>query len=221
MQLDYEKEIKKNILPVFAGIWVTSCSRYFILTLLHKFTSAGIDAYYIDTDSLKYKPCHKAEQIIKHVNASVYRHRKKKGLRSEFYAGLGELDEDYTHKDGTPAVVDFKMLGAKRYITALDGEVHATVAGMPKASISHLGSSTTEILDAFSRVGYHLTPTESGKLTTDYTDTPYSADIDGEVMHELSGVALYEIPFSLSLKKEYSEHLDEIQQQFKREDTLL
>ena len=219
--LDYDKEIKKSIIPVFVGLWITSNSRYTILTLLHKLTSAGIECYYIDTDSIKYKPSHKAEQIIKHVNAAAYRHRKNRGLRSEFYAGLGELDEDYTHKDGSPAVVDFKMLGAKRYITALDGEVHATVAGMPKASINNLGSNTTEIMDAFSRVGYHLTPSESGKLTTDYTDTPYSAMIDGEMMHELSGVALYEIPFSLSLKKEYSEHLDEIQQQFKREETLL
>ena len=221
VQLDYEKEIKKSILPVFAGIWCTSNSRFTILSLLHKLTSAGVKCYYIDTDSIKYEPCHKAEQIIKHANAASYRHRKNKKLRSEFYTGLGELDEDYTHDDGTPAVVDFKMLGAKRYITALDGEVHATVAGMPKASVKNLGSSTTEIMDKFSRVGYHLEPSESGKLTTDYTDFPYSADILGEEMHELSGVALYEIPFTLSLKKEYSDHLDEIQNEYKREEALL
>ena len=92
---------------------------------------------------------------------------------------------------------------------------------MPKASISHLGDTPEEILNSFSRVGYHLTPLESGKLTTDYTDFPYSAEIDGEMMHELSGVALYEIPFSMSLKEEYCNHLDELQDILNREEGLL
>lgn len=218
---DYDKEIKKNILPIFAGIWCTSNSRYSILTLLKKLTDAGIKAYYIDTDSIKYEPSHKAEQIIKHMNITMYRRRRNRKLRSDFFKGLGELDEDYKHDDGSPAVVDFKMLGAKRYITSYDGKVHATVAGMPKASISHLGDTPEEILNSFSRVGYHLTPLESGKLTTDYTDFPYSAEIDGEMMHELSGVALYEIPFSMSLKEEYCNHLDELQDILNREEGLL
>ena len=219
--VDYEKEIKKSILPIFAGIWCTSNSRYSILSLMKKLTDAGVSCFYVDTDSIKYAPCHKAEQIIKHMNTTMYRHRMKRKLRSDYYTGFGELDEDYKHEDGTPAVVDFKMLGAKRYITALDGHVKATVAGMPKSSIDCLGETPEEILNSFSRVGYHLTPSESGKLTTDYTEYPYSAEIDGEMMHELSGVALYEIPFSLNLKKEYVEHLDEIQAKFNREEGLL
>ena len=219
--MEYEKEINKNILPVFCGIWTTSNSRFTILTLLKKLTDAGVKCFYIDTDCLKYEPCHKAEQIIKHMNITMYRHRMKRKLRSDYFKGLGELDEDYKHDDGTPAIVEFKMLGSKRYIISLDGHIKSTIAGMPKQSINALGKTPEEILDSFSRVGYHLTPSESGKLTTDYSEYPYSAEIDGEIMSELSGVAIYEIPFSLTLKQEYSDYLDELQQRFKREEGLL
>ena len=92
---------------------------------------------------------------------------------------------------------------------------------MPKASVYQLGKTPEEVIKAFKMTGYKLTPEESGKLTTQYTDEPYSYDIDGEVMTELSGVALYEIPFTLNTKAEYLQHVTQLQYELEREEALL
>lgn len=219
-ELDYDKEISKAITSPFYGIWCTAAARYELTSLLFKLTKAGVECYYCDTDSIKYRPCHKAEQIFKHYNASIARHRKKRGLRSDLFNGLGEFDKEgfRKHEDGTKewVVVKFKMLGSKRYIYTIDDKTYATVAGMPKASVDQLGKSTEEIFAAFNVYGYHLTPEQSDKLTAAYTDDEYSAVIDGELMTELSGVALYEIPFTLNIKDEYRNHIKRLQQQHDR-----
>lgn len=219
--LDYEKEMHKAILSPFWGIWTTSAARRELCYIIHKLTEAGCPVYYGDTDSCKHKPSHKAEQIFKHYNASIYRHRKNRKLRSAFFDGLGEFDNEIVDDNGKPVAVPFKMLGSKRYIFIHNGKVYATVAGMPKASINQIGTTPDEILKQFNRTGFRLTPEESGKLTTSYTDEEYSANIDGEIMTELSGVALYKIPFKITLTEEYLSHIDSLQERFNREDKFL
>lgn len=222
VKVDYNEEIKKSILSPFWGIYVTSHARKTLLELVFKLTKAGCTVYYCDTDSMKYKPSHKAEQIIKHYNTSIYRHRKNRHIRSEFTKGLGELDKECVDKKtGEHVATPFKMLGAKRYLYIFNGKIKATVAGMPKASINQIGGTPEEIMQKFNVTGYELTPEQSGKLTTSYTDEPYSYNIDGEIMTELSGVALYEIPFTLSLSKEYAAYLNELQTINEREEKYL
>lgn len=219
--LDYSKEVYKAILSPFWGIWVTSGARRELLYIIHKLTEAGCVAYYGDTDSCKHKPSHKAEQIFKHYNASIYRHRKNRKLRSAFFDGLGEFDNEIVDDNGKPVAVPFKMLGAKRYIYVEGDKIKATVAGMPKAAIKQVGETPEEVLKRFTRVGFRLTPEESGKLTTSYTDEEYSAYINGELMTELSGVALYQIPFKITLKEDYIQHITQLQERFNREDKFL
>lgn len=201
--LEYEKEAKKLITAPQWGIYVTSAARFEILTLLHRLVSAGVTVYYIDTDSIKCKASHKARKIVQHYNNSIKRHRHNRKLRSEFFSDLGELDKECKGK-----TVPFKYLGAKRYIYYYNGEIKATVAGMPKASVKQLGRSWQEVLKQFTSYGYRLDPELSGKITTSYTDEPYDVDIDGETMHELSGVALYSIPFTLNLTEDYKAHIE-------------
>lgn len=220
--LKYEEEAKKLILSPFWGIYTTSHARNVLLKLVYKLTKAGVTVLYCDTDSCKYIPSHKAEQIFKHYNASMYRHRKNRKQRSEYMATLGDFDRELVDKKtGEHLTVPFKMLGAKRYCFILKDKVYATVAGMPKASIYQLGDTPEDILRKFSPAGYHLTPEESGKLTASYTDHEYEAEVQGELMHELSGVALYQIPFKLSLSKEYAAYLKHIQLIDDREEGLL
>lgn len=213
--VDYDKEIRKAILSPFWGIWVTAGARYELLSIVYKLTRAGVAVYYGDTDSCKHKPSHKAEQIFKHYNASIARHRKNRKLRSDFFAGLGEFDKEL------PEAVPFKMLRSKCYIYIYDNKVYATIAGMPKASINQVGKTPEDVLLKFNSTGFRLTPEESGKLTTQYTDQEYSAVVDGEVMTELSGVALYKIPFTVTITSEYKAHVYELQQRFNREDAYL
>lgn len=214
--VDYDKEIRKAITSPFWGIYVTSAARLELCTIIYKLTKAGVPCYYGDTDSSKYKPCHKAEQIFKHYNHSIYRHRKNRKLRSQYFDGLGEFSNECKGQ-----AVPFKTLGAKRYIYIYENKIYATVAGMPKASVYQIGKTPEEVLQRFNMCGYHLTADQSGKLTTQYTNEEYSAVIDGETMTELSGVALYKIPFTLNITSEYTAHVTELQEEYKREVTHL
>ena len=213
--IDYEKEILKSILSPYWGIWVTAGARYEVCSMIYKLSKVTT-VYYCDTDSIKFKPCHKAKQIFKHYNNSIYRHRNNRKLRSEFFEGLGEFDQECKGE-----VVKFKMLGAKRYIYVWRGKAYATIAGMPKSSINEIGEDPEDILRSFNIEGFKLTPDQSGKLTTSYTDEEYSYEIDGEIMHELSGVALYEIPFTLSLTEEFIAHITMLQEEAETENKYI
>lgn len=207
--VDFEKERDKQLLCPFHGIWVTAAARYELLYILYKLTKAGCIVYYMDTDSDKYKPSHKAELIFRRYNAAIRRHRKNRGLRAPEFSDLGEFDIELADKEGRPLAVPFKCLGAKRYLYADGDHIVATVAGMPKMSIKALGSTQEEIFDSFSICGFSLTPEDSNKLTTRYCDDYSNALIDGVLMEEKSSVALYQIPFKVTIKDEYKAFIAE------------
>lgn len=212
----YDKEIEKLFMLPQWGIWVTSQSRYTLLMTLYKLTRAGVHCIYADTDSLKYLPSHRAEQIFKHYNNSIRRRLHNRGLRDDNFNDLGMFDiEVKDKKTGRPIAVRFKTLGAKRYIYEKAGKVIATVSGMPKTSINRLGESVDEIFQNFNYYGYSLKPEISGKLTTHYRDEPHEALVGFpfEKMYELSSVALYQIPFTMTLGGEYISYFKEQQTQ--------
>lgn len=212
---DYYEEIQKLVLLPQWGIWITSAARYELLTMLWKLTSAGVIVYYMDTDSLKYKPSHKAEQIFKHYNNKIRRQLHNRKLRNTNFHDLGMFDIEIKDPEGRPLPVRFKTLGAKRYIyyDPIKEKIQATVAGMPKVSINALGSTPDAIFKAFNVYGYQLKPEMSGKLTTRYRDEPHDAIIgkgkERDYMHEESSVALFDIPFTLTLSDEYIELIEE------------
>lgn len=204
-----EEARKQNLLPQW-GIWVTSAARYELLTMLYRLTKAGVEVVYMDTDSIKYVPSHKAEQIFKHYNNTIRKHLHNRKLRNVAFSDLGFFDREEKGK-----TVRFKTLGAKRYIYESGGKVKATVAGMPKISINNLGQTTDEIFANFTSFGYVLKPDVSGKLTTRYRDSAHSAIIGrlpyGVEMREESSVALYQIPFTLKIKDDYINYCEELQ----------
>ena len=206
-QPDFDKEREKQLLLPQMGIWVTAAARYEILTTLYKLVKAGVTVYYIDTDSIKHAPSHKAEDIFKHYNRRISKRRKKRGLRNPNFDGLGEYDPECRG-----AAVRFKTLGAKRYIYEYNGTVKATVAGMPKASIKRIGENNDAIFDNFSLSGFALDPEQSSKLTTRYNDEYSCAYINGELMEEQSSVALYKIPFKITVTDEYQNIIEERKQ---------
>lgn len=212
----FEKERSKQLLLPQMGIYVTAHARYELLTLLYKLTKAGVIVYYMDTDSIKYAPSHKAELIFKHYNNSIKRRRHNRKLRDLNFDDLGEFAiELKDKKTGLPAIVDFKCLGAKRYLYHYNGKITATVAGMPKVSIKALGKTPEEIFKSFSLCGFKLDAEESNKLTTKYHDDYSYAIIDGEKMEELSSVALYNIPFKITINDDYQQLIDHLQEEEK------
>lgn len=209
---EYIAEMKKQVLLPQWGIWVTSAARYELLSVLYKLTKAGVDVVYMDTDSIKYRPSHVAERIFHNYNNRIKRRLHNRKLRDPAFADLGTFDLE----EGG-AVVRFKTLGAKRYIyTTPEGKVKATIAGMPKVSIKMLGESEDEIYANFTAFGFSLAPEISGKLTTKYRDEPHDAVIgmgkDRDYMHEESSVALYRIPFTLTLSDDYQAYMEEVQE---------
>ena len=213
LAVDFDEEKNKQLLCPYHGIWVTAAARFELLTMLYKLTKAGVTVYYMDTDSDKYEPSHKAEKIFQHYNNTIKRHRIKRGLRDPEFDDLGEFDIEVKDDNGRPKPVLFKSLGAKRYLYAIDDEIIATVAGMPKMSIRALGSSLEEIFNSFSICGFSLTPEESNKLTTRYCDDYSNALIEGVLMEEQSSVALYQIPFKITIKDEYKAFIAERNEQ--------
>ena len=118
--------------------------------------------------------------------------------------GLGEFEPECKNE-----TVVFKTLGSKRYIYEYKDQIIACVAGMPKSAICNIGSTNEMIFDEFSLAGFSLTPEESSKLTTRYNDTPHDAYINGVHMHEESSVALFKIPFKITITDEYNKVVEE------------
>ena len=205
---DFEKERAKQILLPQFGIWVTSHARHEILSVIYKLAIHNIPVYYSDTDSIKFHPCHKARDIIKHYNRKIAKRRKNRGLRNATFSDLGEFDPEAKGE-----TVKFKQNGAKRYLYEYKGVVIATIAGMPKSAIYKIGSTNEMIFDEFSLAGFSLTPEQSGKLTTRYNDTPHDAYINGVLMHEESSVALFKIPFKMTVSPEYTAIIEERKEQ--------
>lgn len=205
---NFPEEVRKQILLPQWGIWVTAHARHSLLSMLWKLHNAGVKVVYMDTDSIKYIPSHKAEQIFKHYNNARRRLIHNRKLRAAAFSDLGFFDREEKGK-----TVQFKTLGAKRYIYYNGEKVKATVAGMPKSSIKTLGQTPEEVFRQFNKYGYELKPEMSGKLTTRYRDEPYDGAVFyrgiPEIMHEESGVSLYQIPFTMTISKEYRAYMEE------------
>lgn len=191
----YDKEIANKILLPQWGVWVTASARKSLLSAVKRLDERGVKVVYCDTDSIKYISNPLAPKIINAINNKRTKHLHNRGYKMGALKGLGEFVKE--NKDP----VKFKTCGAKRYIYSENGKVSATIAGMPKRALN--GYSEIRLFEIFTEYGFCLPAENSLKLTTAYTDTPYSIYVDGEWMNELSGVALYDIPFTMRLDDEY------------------
>lgn len=206
---DFQKERDKTILLPQWGIWVTAAARYELLHTLYKLTISGVDVVYMDTDSIKYRPSHIAENIFQRYNNKIARRLRNRHLRNPAFSDLGFFDKEEVDKATKEhKVVRFKTLGAKRYIYDNGQKIKATIAGLPKQSIKALGSTPDEIFNNFTSLGFRVEPEESGKLTTKYQDEPHHANVAGETMEELSSVALYKIKFTLTLADDFIHYIE-------------
>lgn len=198
---DYGEEVNKALLLAQWGIWITASSRFAILKMIYHLTKAGVHCVYSDTDSVKFVANKKAYKIIKKYNLNREKHLQKRGYRFKYVSGLGSFDRE----NGEDPVI-FKTLGAKRYITYDGKEIKATIAGLPKGAIKFNGE-VRKTFDFFSENGMFLDSGDSQKKTTNYTDYAYDLYINGEWMHEESGVAIFDIPYSLRLSDDYAAYL--------------
>lgn len=163
----YEIYINKrsSILPYFWGVWVTAYAfrNLFELGKCVDYEHGGIWAY-SDTDS-----CYATKWNEERLNA--YNERAKQKLRDngygcvehngrEYWLGVAEPDSRYT---------EYIYQGAKRYCgrSAEDGELHITVAGVPKKGAVSLKDDINNF-----RPGFIFPGEDTGKLTHSYNIVP-------------------------------------------------
>lgn len=202
-ELDYQEEIKSQFLAPQWGIWVTANARRTLLYVTARITDAIGDGSgdilagvaYNDTDSIKIKdPTGAGRKVIEKYNEYIRNlRRKNKMCNKPEFDGLGEFEFEGHYNR-------FKTLGAKRYLVEEDGEVKATIAGLPKQSILKLDDDP---FDAFNYDGMELSADVEIKKTIAYHDEPTSRIVEGELMHEESSAGIYDIGFTLSLDKAY------------------
>lgn len=206
---DYLKEVSKQFLSPFWGIWVTANARYNLLSNLYKI---GDDAVYCDTDSIKFLNSDQHIHVFNEWNENMFTVNKamciERNLDFDLFEDLGcfALDGHYDK---------MKTLGSKRYLVKEKGKYKATIAGLPKKVIPSLAKKGINPFDLFENE-MEIDIADSCKLTTCYNDNETSCIVDGELMTEKSSVALYEIPFKLSITNEYKNYINYIIQYYER-----
>lgn len=187
------------------GIWISAYARHNLLTLIH---NIGIDCVYSDTDSIKLLDYDSHINVISTYNNSILeRNAKIKEMFGYDLRKLGIFDDE-------GVITKFKTLGCKRYIYNDDKGFHSTVAGLPKSTYKQYCDNHNLEYYATFHNNLDISDKETNKTTSSYTDNYYEeviTDSHGstEVMHEESGVALINIPFSLNMEKEFMIYLAE------------
>ena len=165
MPVNYEEKYNKylenrgSVLPYTAGVW---CTAYAFRNLFDLGECAGIWLY-SDTDS-----CYGINWNYRKVEK--YNERCRKLLQENGYAGV-----EYNGRTYYPGVAEtegdkdryteFVVLGSKRYCgrSKADGQLHITVAGVPKKGAEELND---DILNF--QPGFIFRGENTGKLTHSY-----------------------------------------------------
>ena len=187
----YEKFLnqKKNVLNYQTGVWVTSYAQANLFKLCNECTDQK-DWIYSDTDSgysIKWIP-DKIKEYNQHcidlIAANGYKPVEHEGRL--YHLGVAE------HEGDKDTYTEFVTLGAKRYAgrQKKDGELHITVAGVPKK-----GAAVLKDISDFKR-GTVFPGSITGKQTHAYIYVP---DIYTDENGNLTGdsVDLYDCDYLL------------------------
>ena len=213
-------ERKKGFLSFAYGVWVTSYSRYNLLSNVRL-----LDEYviYCDTDSMKLTDGYDINVIYnynKSVNdkikqvANFYKIDIKrfepvdcKGIAHKI--GLFDNDGEYKY---------FKTLGAKKYcyIDKATEELHITVAGVPKVGVSALKNDINNFND-----NLFFKSSDTGKKQIFYNDEQptlkvidYLGNVD--IITEKKGICLMPCSYTLSKSLVYAPKLSDISSKRKK-----
>ena len=202
------------------GVWVTAYARR---NLFSGIVAFGCDYVYSDTDSIKAINHEKHMDYINKYNdmirTQLYEAMKYHGIPRDAIEpetikgvkkclGVWDYEGKYTR---------FKTLGAKRYMVEKDGEINITVSGLnKKICVPYLMKKwgKKDVFEHFNDDLY-IPPEYTGKNTHTYIDDERIGTVTdylGNVANykELSGVHLMKADYSLSISREYSDYLRQI-----------
>lgn len=159
-----------NVLPYVWGVYVTSYAMLHLFQLSTCIDDVNHHWIYSDTDSI-YSDNWNEDRVNafnEHIKQTLYDagFGPVKIEDREYWLGIAEKDGD--------AYDRFITQGAKRYATESDGEVHITVAGVPKKA----GASCLKSLEDF-KEGFVFKGSITGKMTHTYIYNPIHIDAHG------------------------------------------
>lgn len=213
-------ERKKGFLSFAYGVWVTSYSRYNLLSnvrLLDEYT------IYCDTDSIKLTEGYdinviynynkqvddKIKQVANFYNIDIKRFEPVdcKGIHHKI--GLFDKDGEYLY---------FKTLGAKKYcyIDKATEKLHITVAGVPKKGVSALKNNINNFND-----NLFFNACDTGKKQIFYNDEQPAIKVidylgNEDVISEKKGICLMPCSYTLSKSLVYAPKLSDISSKRKK-----
>lgn len=188
----YEKYInsRSNVLNYQTGVWCTSYAQRNLFTLCTTCTTTDAWAY-SDTDSGYSSDWD--EEAINRYNENCKQKLKANGYGCvlhegrEYWLGVAE------HEPGKDEYSEFCVMGAKRYCgrQVKDGQLHITVAGVPKKGVKSLNDN----IENFHK-GFIFDGETSGKKTHAYiyVDEIYTDEHGNETG---DSVDLYECDYQL------------------------
>ena len=188
---------KKAFLSYAWGVWVTAWARYRLQEVID---IAGHNFIYCDTDSVKYIGDIDIEQYNRQrihdsrINKAYA--RDQKGIIH--YMGVFENEIENEKK----AYDRFKTMGAKKYVYELNGDLHITIAGVPKKD----GAKELGCIENF----------EEGFIFKDAggTESIFNDDIDmiieseGHRLRITDNIVIKPSTYTLGLTAEYRAILD-------------
>lgn len=177
---EYDKYLKKrnSFLPYHIGCYVTS----YAFRNIHRLIKLCEVPIYCDTDS-----CYGInwdEKAVEKYNDNCIQLLKDNGYDAVIHAGKKYYLGVATSEGDNDIYDEFKVMGAKRYCgrCRADGELHITVAGVPKRGVISLKNN----INNFTK-GTIFPGKESGKLLHTYYYTDMHIDENGnEVADSIS-----------------------------------
>ena len=221
-QIEKYNNSRRRFLYYPWGVWVCKYAArnlwYGIANMGESSTGAYDSSYiYSDTDSIFYFSNPENEAFIKRYNQLC---EKKLRMMCDHY-GL-DYEKELLPKtvkgvvkplgifDREPDIAKFKTLGAKRYMTLIDGELSITVSGVNKKTAVPWLLDQCGVDGAFEAFDEALIVPEdaTGKLTHYYIDKPYEGEITdylGNKYHYFtpSGIYLEKATYCFDITKDY------------------
>lgn len=195
---------RRNFLSYQQGLYITAHARNNLQTLLD---IIGLDALYVDTDSIKFINYDRYFNAINRLNEIIKKRCENADIpayvdynNKRFYLGIWE-DDDFVPYDY------FKTFGAKKYAYEKDGELHITISGMSKEK----GVEAMENdIDNFEM---YRTYKDIGRTVSYYNDSDIHTltvkDVNGveSTFETASNIGVLDTTYTLGVTDEYFEIL--------------
>ena len=218
----YDELRANEILSPFWGIYICAHSRKSECDFIIENANS---IFYGDTDSGKGYLNSSVAKWLHNFNKENTRINREFAKRwaydPDVIKHLGNFEWETSPKE-LGKIYWFKYGGAKRYISQYANEgFKSTIAGLPKKSLNEFCIS--EGINPFEYFNKDMEIPESAthKLRAKYIDNEYECYIEdaegnGELMHELSGVCLLPVNFTMSFDKDWLKMLAFHLDRFKR-----